>query len=54
MSEPVDDTDEAGQAGDADPAEPEDEEQRCKPHGNRLPCPMCLADEYGIWVWNSA
>lgn len=26
---------------------------RCEPHGNRPPCPRCLADEYGVQVWNS-
>lgn len=31
----------------------EDCEERCKPHGNKLPCPQCLAEEYRIFVWNN-
>lgn len=29
------------------------EDERCKPHGNRLPCPRCLAELYKVPVWNN-
>lgn len=56
MREPFGDREKAERAEDGEPADPEpeeEEEERCQRHGNRPPCPRCLADEYGIWVWNS-
>lgn len=27
--------------------------ERCTPHGNKMPCPLCLTARYRIWVWNN-
>lgn len=30
-----------------------DGDERCALHDNRRPCPQCLANDYGVYVWNS-
>lgn len=32
---------------------PQPTDARCQPHDNRPPCPSCLAEMYGIYVWNN-